>query len=326
MTARHPGRPKAIGPFPKCLVPECLKSSEGGSKGYCQTHYGYLWAGKLDPLTNEISKVRLSKYSDGVICSVDGCTEKPVAKSLCSRHYQQSTKGSGIVVGRKGKIGRPREGACRLCHRPVFNGISGFCQMHYARYRRGQLSLEGTVLAPLKKIEYPIGSVCKVPGCTLAPVNKWMCNAHRQQCKAKIIDEDGSKLRELRSGGKKRPQDWSKILDGYVLVLAPKGHPHARLDGSILQHRLIMEQSLGRVLEDHELVHHKNGNRQDNRIENLELLDGRAKSGREGHPPGSDFDLFAAIQVCIQQEDLPSHLKEQLLEYRSCKARIVVVV
>lgn len=43
----------------------------------------------------------------------------------------------------------------------------------------------------------------------------------------------------------------------------------------MLQHRLVMECILGRLLEPHEVVHHRNGARSDNRAANLEVLDAR---------------------------------------------------
>ncbi len=64
-------------------------------------------------------------------------------------------------------------------------------------------------------------------------------------------------------GGKKKHQ-------GYLMVLC-KRHPRANKEGYIYEHILIVEKELNRYILKNEVVHHKNGIKDDNRIENLKL-------------------------------------------------------
>ncbi|MDN5866868.1 MAG: HNH endonuclease [Candidatus Nitrosocosmicus sp.] len=75
------------------------------------------------------------------------------------------------------------------------------------------------------------------------------------------------------SKGKNNPM-WKggKMLDveEYVLVKKPD-HPFANNNGYVREHRLVMENKLGRYLTKEEVVHHINGVKNQNNIENLML-------------------------------------------------------
>lgn len=58
---------------------------------------------------------------------------------------------------------------------------------------------------------------------------------------------------------------------GYVLTYVPR-HPHAHKDGYVMLHTVLMERHIGRYLEPDEVVHHINHVRNDNRIENLMVM------------------------------------------------------
>lgn len=78
----------------------------------------------------------------------------------------------------------------------------------------------------------------------------------------------------LWEGGRTRDKS------GYVLVHRPD-HPDANRCGYVREHRLVMEEILGRRLARHEVVDHKNGVKDDNRPENLRLFQSNADHLRD---------------------------------------------
>ncbi len=85
---------------------------------------------------------------------------------------------------------------------------------------------------------------------------------------------------------------------GYIYVLAP-WHPRTPKNRYIFEHILVMEEHLDRFLTPNETIHHKNGIRDDNRIENLELW-------ASNHPAGSRAgDLLEWAYEIIEKYEGP---------------------
>ena len=103
--------------------------------------------------------------------------------------------------------------------------------------------------------------------------------------KEPTISERCKRARDAAKRGK-QSCNWKggRIKDkmGYIHIWKPD-HPNAkggRSKSYVLEHRLVMSNYLGRPLMPHESVHHKNAIRDDNRIDNLELM---TKKVHRGH-------------------------------------------
>jgi hypothetical protein len=73
---------------------------------------------------------------------------------------------------------------------------------------------------------------------------------------------------------------------GYRVVKPPAGFPFPEMvpsRGYIREHRMLMALHLGRALTSAEVVHHINGDRQDNRLENLEMFASHSEHMRSEH-------------------------------------------
>jgi hypothetical protein len=138
-----------------------------------------------------------------------------------------------------------------------------------------------------------IGNQLDVPSRLIQKV----CKKHGIQCQ--------------RTGPRNGPghPDWKggRLIDknGYILLYCP-GHPFARKPrrAYVPEHRLVMEKHIERYLHPWEVVHHLNGDKKDNRIENLRLYESNGQHLHEelsGRCPDWTPDGRERIQAAIHR-------------------------
>lgn len=134
------------------------------------------------------------------------------------------------------------------------------CQSHYTK----------EFAAGVRKYGKP--DPCSVAGCELPSRSRSLCARHYARFLATGTTELAPQVRVPRAELKRNPY-------GYLDLYLPN-HPNATKSGKIGEHRYVMSEHLGRPLLPTENVHHKNGIRDDNRIENLELWSRAQPSGQ----------------------------------------------
>src|SRR4029450_8332974 len=100
---------------------------------------------------------------------------------------------------------------------------------------------------------------CDFPGCSNRHSSRGYCAAHYQQLRQ---DKTLTPLNQRRG--------WYKASNGYIYIWE-REHPNADRRGYVAEHTKVMAAVLRRPLLPREEVHHRNGQRDDNRPKNLEL-------------------------------------------------------
>lgn len=230
-------------------------------RGLCVAHYFRARRGDVrehDPI---------GARKNGPICSIEDCCRKTYARQLCEMHYRR--------LLRKGDTDKytvePDQRICSVddCEKAV--DARGLCHGHYQRLIR-----HGDVRAhePLNR---RTNGRCIIANCGRPAHRRGLCFAHAKR----VI-----RRRDVMAEVPVKAQSGNGSINGggYRTIPVPTESRHlTNGQTSEAEHRLIMAIHLGRPLHPGEVVHHRNGVRTDNRIENLVLLSA-------SHPKGQTID------------------------------------
>jgi len=223
-----------------CKIEGCGKKVMGA--GYCSAHYSKNRK-YGDPLAGRVNK--------GGECSILGCGKPVKGLTYCAMHYERFRKHADVNYVVKPKV-------CKIEGCGGKHKAYGYCEFHNERRIR-----HGDPLAGGARVKYNApNQVCRIDGCGRKAASLLLCDRHYAKLRA-----HGDPTAGFTQDG--RSKTWFLDGNGYFRKFEPS-NPHGTGD-FVLQHRQVMGEHIGRPLHKTENVHHKNGDRADNRIENLEL-------------------------------------------------------
>lgn len=130
-------------------------------------------------------------------------------------------------------------------------------------------------------------STCSIDGCSNVAAKRTWCEKHYQRWKA-----HGHPLTLVRPtyGSRRRVRS-----DGYIAVYEPE-HPLANVGGYVAEHRKVAWDA-GLFSDPALQVHHRNHDKTDNRVENLEVLDVAEHARRHAAEDGSITNQYGTFPL-----------------------------
>lgn len=251
------------------------------ARGFCQAHYTR-WQRWDDPRPD----LPVEHASELVLCEVEDCSVPAYTRGWCEKHYRR--------VLRKDHP-EPEESfeVCTVDGCGNDHDARGYCHGHYLRWHR-----TGDVMADVPLVRKKQPEICTVEICDRKTVAKSLCHTHRVRERAHGSPLPDIPIREYDGEGHESHGYWVVPVPTELRWLTGGATP-------VVEHRLVMAQHLGRPLESDEHVHHRNGVKQDNRLENLELW-------TTSHPSGQRVTDKIKWALGLLERYMPQALNEDL--------------
>jgi len=192
-------------------------------------------------------------------CTVDGCDRPINARGLCQLHYDRYRR-TGDAQSPATRVFGVAPSKCAVLDCTTLAIAKTFCGKHYQRFARTGDPLGFLPRYVGGKTNSDPRKICIVEGCGKPRSCKGYCRNHYYRAY-----RHGDPLKQVRP--RERKSGEGTFNNGYHFTSVIRNGVQRHVG----THRLVVEQKLGRPLRQNENVHHINGDRSDNRPENLEL-------------------------------------------------------